>query len=135
MHDLEENRIEEKIYFNVEVIQNLDPLQADAELDKLPELNRRGDTANIVKLLQYLAKTFAKTEIETPEAALATMRDIGIVVGSLKRHGVEPVTAVPEIEWPLLQLGDYTNMIPRDTVHHYTSWEPSRHTSTYVYWR
>ncbi|MFT3859663.1 MAG: DUF1864 family protein [Aquabacterium sp.] len=55
------------------------------------------------------------------------MRDIGIVLGSLKRHGVEPVRAVPAVEQPLIELGAATDMVPRDTVHHYTSWNPTDH--------
>ncbi|SCK55154.1 protein of unknown function [Variovorax sp. HW608] len=56
--------------------------------------------------------------------ALAAMRDVGLVLGSLKRHGVEPLTVVPQIEPLLLQLGGLCEMVPRDTVLHYTSWNP-----------
>ncbi|MDN0076113.1 DUF1864 family protein [Crenobacter sp. SG2303] len=118
------NLFEEHAYFNIKTIQNLDPLQADARLSTLPALNGNADTAALTQLLRSLAKDIATCRIESAEAALAAMRDIGIVAGSLKRHGIEPVAAVPEIEPPLIALGRYSNMIPRDTVHHYTSWNP-----------
>ena len=50
--------------------------------------------------------------------ALAAMRDLGILLGSLKRHGVEPVAAVPDVLPVLEELGRRTDMVPRDTVHH-----------------
>jgi hypothetical protein len=53
------------------------------------------------------------------------MRDLGMFLGSLKRHGVEPLHAVPEAIPVLLELGRRTDMIPRDTVHHYTTWNPT----------
>lgn len=118
-------RLEEKDYFNVGAIQALDPLDADAKLARLPDINRSGDTAELVQLLQYLAERIDNIAITAPEVAFAAMRDVGIVLGSLKRHRIEPVQVVPEIEQPLLQLGAATNMVPRDTVHHYTSWNPA----------
>lgn len=117
--------LDEKFYFDVATIRNLDPLQVDAELDKVRRMNRSGDVPSLVKLLQHVTKQIIGTDIETPEAALAAMRDVGIVLGSLKRHGVQPVAAVPEVERPLLYLGEVTRMIPRDTVHHYSSWNPT----------
>ncbi|MBI3186255.1 MAG: DUF1864 family protein [Gammaproteobacteria bacterium] len=87
-------------------------------------MNKKGDVAALVNVLQYLTKKYAEQKIELPEANLAAMRDIGIVLGSLKRHGVEPIAAVPEVEQQLLDLGYATDMIPRDTVHHYTTWNP-----------
>jgi hypothetical protein len=48
-----------------------------------------------------------------------------MVLGSLKRHGTEPVAAVPEVLPVLEELGRRTDMVPRDTVHHYTTWNPT----------
>ncbi|MCH0538053.1 DUF1864 family protein [Streptomyces sp. MUM 203J] len=55
---------------------------------------------------------------------LAAMRDLGLLLGSLKRHGTEPVAAVPAVLPVLRELGRRTDMVPRDTVHHYTTWNP-----------
>ena len=117
-------RLEEKFYFDVEAIRVLDPLDADPWLVKLPELNQNKDSARLIYFLQQLSNRVNAVKINTPEAAFAAMRDIGMVLGSLKRHGIEPVNAVPDIEQQLIQLGRATDMIPRDTVHHYTSWNP-----------
>ena len=53
------------------------------------------------------------------------MRDLGIVLGSLKRHGQEPLEAIPELTPLLLDLGKQADLVPRDTVQHYTSWNPA----------
>ncbi|MCW3478344.1 DUF1864 family protein [Neisseriaceae bacterium JH1-16] len=119
------NHFDELAYFNIKAIQNQDPLCADAILSLLPELNRNADIPELTRILRQLTIRVSETPIQTAEAALAAMRDLGIVAGSLKRHGIEPISAVPELEVPLLVLGDYTRMIPRDTVHHYTSWNPT----------
>jgi hypothetical protein len=59
------------------------------------------------------------------ETALAAMRDLGMLLGSIKRHGMQPVDAVPEVESVLVALGARAGMMPRDTVHHYTEWNPA----------
>nr|THJ67707.1 DUF1864 family protein [Rhodococcus qingshengii] len=56
--------------------------------------------------------------------SLAVMRDIGIVLGSVKRHGTEPLEVTPDLSPALLALGWQTGLIPRDTVQHYTAWNP-----------
>lgn len=124
MISLDASCFHEKCYFNVEAIRAQDPLNADLRLSSLPAMNAAKDTDGLVRLLQYLVQQTRESHIDTSEKAFAAMRDIGIVLGSLKRHGVEPVQAVPEVEQPLVDLGAATNMIPRDTVHHYTSWNP-----------
>ncbi|MFI0423446.1 monodechloroaminopyrrolnitrin synthase PrnB family protein [Spongiactinospora sp. 9N601] len=45
-------------------------------------------------------------------------------LGSLKRHGVQPAEAVPDVVPILIELGARTDMVPRDTVHHYCTWNP-----------
>jgi hypothetical protein len=124
MISLDAVRVQDTNYFDLEAIRSQDPLNADLMLAHLPEMNRRADSGALVALLRQLAERALAETIATPEAAFAAMRDIGIVLGSLKRHGIEPVAAVPEIEPILVQLGKCTNMVPRDTVHHYTSWNP-----------
>ena len=60
---------------------------------------------------------------DDPEC-LAAMRDIGLFLGSIRRHGVEPARALPAVERPLLLLGRRMDMVPRDTVYHYGLWNP-----------
>lgn len=124
MISLDVGKVKEANYFDLEAIRSQDPLKADRILARLPEVNRRADVGALVAMLRQLAEHARAEAIDTPAAAFATMRDIGILLGSLKRHGTEPVAAVPEIEPILLALGMCTNMVPRDTVHHYTSWNP-----------
>lgn len=59
--------------------------------------------------------------------ANAAIRDIGIVLGSLKRHGVEPATVIPNLETTTSLLASRTSMPPRDTLLHYTVWNPTDH--------
>ncbi|TWP54018.1 DUF1864 family protein [Lentzea tibetensis] len=56
---------------------------------------------------------------------LAMMRDLGILLGSVKRHGVEPVAVAPELEEVLPLIARRSGMvIPRDTIYHYVLWNP-----------
>ncbi|WP_255323126.1 monodechloroaminopyrrolnitrin synthase PrnB family protein [Lysobacter sp. K5869] len=116
--------ITDDCYFEAEQIRRLDPLNADGLLALVPKINERCDTASLTGLLQTLTEKAEAATLDSPHAALATMRDIGLVLGSLKRHSVEPVSVVPQVVPVLNELGRITNMIPRDTVHHYTSWNP-----------
>jgi hypothetical protein len=109
---------------NLATAADLDPLGADGPLGDLPALNAAADTAGLLHLLRRLLPTPGQVAALTPVDALAAMRDLGMVLGSVKRHGVEPVPAVDGCERVLVELGRRTDMIPRDTVHHYTEWNP-----------
>lgn len=102
----------------------LDPLHADEDCARLPAMNRRGDVTELAVVLRRIVPTNIQVAGFTTLDCLAAMRDIGMLLGSIKRHGVEPVAAVPEIEGVLLALGGRTDLVPRDTVHHYTCWNP-----------
>lgn len=114
-------------HYDVETIQAGDPLRADAQLAKLPELNGRADRpalATLAKELSGRALALTSDGLPSPTTGLAMMRDLGIVLGSVKRHGTEPLTVVPELTPLLHALGRQTDLVPRDTVQHYTSWNP-----------
>jgi hypothetical protein len=101
-----------------------DPLGADPILATLPEVNEQVDLHRLGGMLGELAEVAERTELVTLPDRLAAMRDLGMPLGSFKRHGVEPLDAVPAVE-PLLQrLGAQTGMVPRDTVFHYGAWNP-----------
>lgn len=108
----------------IEAARSLDPLHADALCHDVRELNRREDTRGLTEVLRRLTPGLAEASGYSLPEALAAMRDIGLLLGSLKRHGIEPVEAVPEVEPVLLTLGVRTDLVPRDTVHHYTTWNP-----------
>jgi hypothetical protein len=87
-------------------------------------MNARADVAALARAFRGLLPSEARiAELSIPEC-LAAMRDLGLGLGSLKRHGVEPLEAIPELEAPLSVLGVRTDMVPRDTVYHYGPWNP-----------
>jgi FAD/FMN-containing dehydrogenase len=87
--------------YDAEQIGSLDPLGADRVLARLPAMNARADAAAIARALVELAPSDAERSELTFQGCLAAMRDLGVLAGSLKRHGVEPVQALPELE-PIL---------------------------------
>ncbi|MDN8617322.1 monodechloroaminopyrrolnitrin synthase PrnB family protein [Variovorax ginsengisoli] len=111
-------------FYETTAIQALDPLLLDGSVVSIQQANAHGDKRFLTQLLVQLSSSLANLELGSEAAALAAMRDVGIVLGSLKRHGLEPISAVPQIEPLLAQLGEFCAMVPRDTVLHYTSWNP-----------
>ncbi|BAZ29793.1 Monodechloroaminopyrrolnitrin synthase PrnB [Cylindrospermum sp. NIES-4074] len=115
-------------------ISTLDPLEADCVLKKLPEMNASRDTNSIICTIKILMPELEQIKHYTFHQALAVVRDIGIFAGSLKKHGIEPVEAVPSLEPVFVNLGKMTDMVPRDTLMHYCLWNPQgergrRHTA------
>ncbi len=102
-----------------------DPLRARALVLQLPGLNRKKDVPGIVGLLrEFLPARGVPSGWSFVEAA-AAMRDIGFFLGSLKRHGHEPVDVVPGLEPVLLDLARATDMPPRETLLNVTVWNPA----------
>lgn len=102
----------------------LDPLQSDERLKAVPSLNKKKDTiALVLMLVDMLPSVKEAADMDFYEAC-AAMRDIGIMLGSLKRHGVEPVHVIPELEVKLNILAETTDLPPRDTLIHYVRWNP-----------
>ncbi|MFI8520446.1 monodechloroaminopyrrolnitrin synthase PrnB family protein [Streptomyces sp. NPDC085481] len=111
--------------YRIADIRAADPLGADALLAAVPAMNADADVAALTVALRALVPDLDRAAEWSVADALAAMRDLGILLGSLKRHGVQPVAAVPEV-LPVLELiGRRTDMVPRDTVHHYTAWNPA----------
>ncbi|MEU2115894.1 monodechloroaminopyrrolnitrin synthase PrnB family protein [Streptomyces sp. NPDC016459] len=108
-----------------EDIRAADPLGADALLAAVPAMNADADAAALTVALRALVPDLDRAAEWSVGAALAAMRDLGILLGSLRRHGVQPLAAVPEALPVLELLGLRTDMVPRDTVHHYTTWNPA----------
>ena len=106
-------------------VQKLDPLHFDEKLSILHLLNSTGDVKEICQLLYSTLPTPDILEEFSYEEAVAAMRDLGIFMGILKRHGIEPVEVMPELEYVLLVLMVKTDLPPRDTLTHYTLWNPS----------
>ena len=109
----------------IEQVRGLDPLAADETCFALRAMNARSDVRAIIAALRELLPDREALVGYTMEECIAAMRDIGIFLGSIKRHGVEPSAVAPEIIPLLHRLGERTDMIPRDTVHHYCTWNPT----------
>lgn len=107
-----------------ETIVTLDPINFDSKIDQLHALNQKKMTKEIIQLLYDLLPLPDALENFSYEQAVATMRDLGIFIGILKKLGIEPVEVVPELEYVLLVLMVKTDLPPRDTLIHYTSWNP-----------
>ncbi|HYX50808.1 MAG TPA: monodechloroaminopyrrolnitrin synthase PrnB family protein [Ktedonobacteraceae bacterium] len=119
-------------FLNNKRIADLDPLGADVLMTKVPEFNAHGDLKNLASLLRTLCKR-VDLKSRTHNDVLAIVRDIGIVAGSIRRHGECPVGLVPELEPALVKSGELTDLPPRDTLMHYTIWNPKgSRTRTYT---
>jgi hypothetical protein len=105
-------------------VKEIDPLGADSIISKLPTMNSCEDVNGIISCICSLIPNLEQVENYTHHEALAVVRDLGLLAGSIKRHGKEPVVEVPILEPILIKLGQKTNMVPRDTVMHYCFWNP-----------
>ncbi len=103
---------------------DLDPLRADNCLRMVPAFNQDKDTIALVLMLVDMLPSINEATGFDYFQACAAMRDLGIMLGSLKRHGVEPVHVIPELEEKLNILGNLTDLPPRDTLIHYVRWNP-----------
>ncbi len=106
------------------LIKNLDPLGLDGEIDKLPLLNKAGDVNGLTNFLYSIIPFPEQIQKFNYNESIAAMRDIGMFLGSIKKHGVEPLIAVPELDYILDELSYKTDLPPRDTLLHYTIWNP-----------
>lgn len=106
-------------------IRELDPLAADKPCFDMRRQNEDADIPALVSSLRSLVPALDDVAGYSPEECVAAMRDLGMLLGSIKKHGPEPVPLVPEVTPVLLELGRRTDMVPRDTVHHYTTWNPT----------
>ncbi|MBL3656960.1 monodechloroaminopyrrolnitrin synthase PrnB family protein [Fulvivirga sediminis] len=106
-------------------IADLDPLEMDDFFRILPEYNQNGNVRKLVEALYKHLPYPDKLSGFNYEEAIAAMRDIGILLGSIKRHGHEPIDEVPELDYVLDILSEKTDLPPRDTLLHYSVWNPS----------
>jgi hypothetical protein len=104
-------------------IADADPIGLDPLLSTVWAMNSANDTNGLVQLLTQVTP---RADIAfRPHECAAAIRDLGVLAGSVKRLGVEPVVAVPELDRVLSTLGARTGMMPRNTLPHYTVRNPS----------
>ena len=65
----------------------LDPLQADDVMARLPLLNRQADVNGLVQAIASVLPVESDIERMTINETLAAVRDLGVLMASLKRHG------------------------------------------------
>lgn len=110
---------------NPVAVQRLDPIGLDDSLKQLHTLTNEKRVYEIVDLLKRLLPLPSTYASYSQEECLAAMRDLGIFLGTLKKLGAEPVQLVPKLIPLLCELGNRTNLPPRDTLLHYTFWNPN----------
>jgi len=111
--------------FSDEHVRTLDPIHFDRLLATVWQANAAGDVQALLSLTRLIVPPVADVErMSTPET-LATMRDLGILLGSIKRNGAEPVSEISSLEEVLRLLAQRSGLIPRDTIHHYIRWNPT----------
>jgi monodechloroaminopyrrolnitrin synthase len=111
-------------WYKDQKIRSLDPLGADEILRQIPIWNAEANLAALISSCRSLLPEFNTASTFDYYQAAAAMRDLGILLGSIRRHGEEPVAAIPELEEILLLFSEKTSLPPRDTLLHYTNWNP-----------
>lgn len=102
----------------------LDPLEADALMHDVPRMNEVADVRGLASLLETLCSRAEVMQRSYDELA-AIVRDVGMVAGSICRHGEQPGQLVPSLEALLIAASAMTEMPARDTLMHYTVWNPT----------
>ncbi len=101
-----------------------DPLRALPTLRQIPELNERQDLPGLLRLLQGLLPSMDVVRGWDAFDAAAAMRDLGFLVGSIRRHAREPAEALPALEPVMLELSRLTDLPPSVNLLHVTVWNP-----------
>lgn len=105
-------------------IAQLDPLHCDNEMAELPAWNKKGDVDAIAGAILRVAPSATAAALFTEQEAHAALRDLGMLMASVKKHGIEPEALVPSVIPAMAALGSIANMVPRETIMHYAAWNP-----------
>ncbi|MFF8848071.1 monodechloroaminopyrrolnitrin synthase PrnB family protein [Streptomyces sp. NPDC015127] len=105
-------------------ISERDPLRLDAFFTRLPELNSKGDSGAILHEARNLDLSVYTARQANLADSIAAMRDLGMMVCSLNRHGVSAPGNISGLSDAMLGIAERTGMIPRETVLHYCWWNP-----------
>lgn len=123
-------------HFNIATHQRIaaaNPLDAHEKMKRLAACNDDKKVGEIKTLFRQLLPSLETVKALDFYDKMAVMRDLGMFLGSLKRHNVEPLRSVPEAEAVLLQIANDTDMPPRDTLLHYSIWNPAdEHVRTFT---
>ncbi|HZU66167.1 MAG TPA: monodechloroaminopyrrolnitrin synthase PrnB family protein [Ktedonobacteraceae bacterium] len=116
-------------------IQSLDPLGADAIFAQLPTWNTMRNVQGLIDVTHSVLPSLETVAHFDQEEAHAAMRDLGMLMSAIKRHGCEPCQAIPALKPVMMLLGEKLKTVPRDTIVDYSLWNPDeprrrRYTST-----
>ncbi|MFQ3576066.1 MAG: monodechloroaminopyrrolnitrin synthase PrnB family protein [Cytophagales bacterium] len=114
----------EIIEHDPEKIQSLDIMNMDENWSDFHSMNKSKDIGSILELLKSKVYLLPQIEVLSYFDSIALMRDLGIFIGVIKKLGFEPVFLFPKLNDILLELAEKTNLPPRDTLSHYTLWNP-----------
>ncbi|MFE2280326.1 monodechloroaminopyrrolnitrin synthase PrnB family protein [Streptomyces sp. NPDC059454] len=104
------------------LVSGCDPFDAARDASRLPALNRAGDVSGLDALARLWTGR-VPDRVHDAVTANAALRDLGFVLASLERHGVDYRT-VPYAEETLLKLGALAEEVPRDSVYTYALRNP-----------
>ncbi len=120
IHDktLAYERIYAALQLDYQQAQAADPFGADACLrHDLPRLNAAEACTDLLHILQGFVASGPQVAALSSAAAWAALRDLGFVMGPVKRWGVQPTEAVPALGHYLLALAERADCLhPRDDV-------------------
>ncbi len=105
-------------------IASLDPLGVDDLIREVPVSNENNDVNNLIRILCTFCERASIEQRDYFETA-AIIRDIGIVIGSIRKHDIEPVESAEKLGYILTKAGEQNDLPPRDTLMHYTIWNPT----------
>ena len=105
-------------------VAHADPLNFDPFAKEIPALNEKEDLQSLIQILTQITPDKNFISGLKHEEKLAAMRDLGMVISSIRKLKTQPLTAVPHLEQILFQIADDTSMPPRDTAYHYGPWNP-----------
>lgn len=102
----------------------LDPLNLDERMRILPMLNESKAVGALLDILRANLPAPEQIRDMPVTAAHAATRDLGMIMASVRRHGLEPAEQVPELNSVMPALAETTRMVPRETIMHYSVWNP-----------
>lgn len=105
-------------------VSSLDPLGYDEFQDVLIAFNQEGIVRELIGIAEEM--TDRALNIASPDIyeALAIVRDLGFIASSIKRLEIAPILEVERIDQVLHDLSSITGLPERDTLLHYTLWNP-----------
>ncbi|MEX0810911.1 MAG: monodechloroaminopyrrolnitrin synthase PrnB family protein [Chitinophagales bacterium] len=103
----------------------LDPLGFDPYVDMLHDLNQKENLKGLIELTSDLLPSLKFIQSLDVENNLAAMRDLGFLISSIRKLGVQPVKVVSNLETILLQIAKNTALPPRESSYHYGVWNPA----------